>query len=177
MNEPEYFQNNLYLISKMFGNCIKEINRISFSRSNDFKKSGRISVEPLLISMQNDLELYIDIDEGMANILVYEVTENQNLQSRIQKSLQKNKIYPSQEIENKNIIISQTLKDPIVGINLISRKKESFDFYKMCGFQMRFSNKNTISIGAYINPSKTSDICILTQDELDKNLDYKTFLE
>jgi hypothetical protein len=176
MNTPDYLQKNFYWISKLFGKHIKEIDRVFFSKNNDSEKGGRVSVEPLLISTEDGLNLYIDLDEGMANIIVYEVNNDKNLQSKLEQSIRRMPIYPSQKSEENNIVFSASLRNSIKGIDIISRENEPFDFYKMCGFRVRFQDENHISIGAYINPSKTSDICLLTQNEVDENLHYETFL-
>lgn len=165
----EYLSCNRTLASQLIGQKMQYITRLM-----DLEPENELRMEsgPLLIQTFNGSRLYMDVDEGKANILLFDADEqNQPINYTINKIRHKQIIIGQENFPNKLAFLRE---QAIAKIEIISRLYESYDFYSMCGFRLTFANRQLICIGAYLTEIKIPDVWILMPDEVDINLHYQT---
>lgn len=173
MMASEYLKNNQNLAFQLIGQKIKSLARLMYF---EVKDEIRLESGPLILETYNEFRLYMDVDEGQANILLFDASySKQNLNQNINRYPYRNLILPNKE-EQDGIISS--LSKTISNIEIISRPDEDFDFSRMCGFKFIFNDDHCLNIGAYLTDAKIPDIWILNHDEIDiENLYYQPLIE
>jgi len=165
----EYLSRNRTLASQLIGQKMQYITRLMYLEPED---ELRMESGPLLMETFNGSRLYIDVDEGKGNILLFDASEqNKSINQTINKFRYKKMLIPQ---ENSLGELTFLLNQSIAKLEIISRPYESYDFYSMCGFRLTFANSQSICIGTYLTEIKIPDIWILMPDEVDINLHYQT---
>lgn len=173
MMASEYLKNNQILAFQLIGQQIKSLTRLSYLKPQD---EIRLESGPLILETYNKFRLYMDVDEGQANILLFDANySQQNINENINRYPYKNLIVPDKKPQNN---VGSLLSKIISNIEIISRSDEDFGFSSMCGFKLIFNERHFLNIGAYLTNAKIPDIWILNPDEVDiKNLSYQPLVE
>ncbi len=164
-SSTEYLTRNLTLISQLVGQTIQKIIRLMYLEPED---ELRMESGSLLLETHQGSRLYLDVDEGMGNILVFDASEpNQPINHKISQFSYKYTLFPE---ENDHGILKCLEEKPISKIEQISRPDEEHNFYNMCGFKLTCSKGKSVYMGAYLTDLKIPDIWILTPEEIEQNL-------
>lgn len=167
-SSAEYLTRNLTLISQLVGQTIQSISRLMYLEPED---ELRMESGSLLLETHQGSRLYLDVDEGMGNILVFDASDlSQPINQTIRQFSYKHTIYPE---ENQKDTLGFLIEKSISKIEQISRTNTDYNFHKMCGFKLTFSQNQSVYIGAYLTDLKIPSIWILTSEEIEKNLHYQ----
>ncbi len=165
----EYLSRNRTLASPLIGQTIQYITRLMYLEPED---ELRIESGPIILETRNGSRLYIDVDEGMGNILVFDASDKTKpINHTINNFSYKYIIFPE---GNSQGTLTSLLEQPISKLEIISRLDENYDFYSMCGFRLTFSKGQSVCIGAYLTDLKIPDVWILMPEEVDINLHYQS---
>lgn len=163
-SSPEYLSHNLTLISQLVGQTIQCISRLMYLEPED---ELRMESGSLLLETHQGSRLYLDVDEGMGNILVFDASDlSQPINHTISQFSYKHTIFLE---ENLAFLLEKTISK----IEQISRPNTDYFFHEMCGFKLTFSQAKSVYIGAYLTDLKIASIWILTSEEIEENLHYK----
>ncbi|WP_445630535.1 hypothetical protein [Nostoc sp. DSM 114167] len=159
---------NLKLIHRIINDRIKFITRLTSLEPQD---ELRTELGSILLETYSGTRLYIDVDEGMANILLFDASDpSQPINQNIKAITYKYFIFPRMEGQDS---LASLLVQPISDIEVISRDNEYYGFYSMCGFRLNFPNSKSLCIGTYLTADKIPGAWILMPEEVDVNLRYQ----
>lgn len=165
----EYTTNNLHLIRQLIGQEIRFIIRLTQIKPEE---QLRLELGSLLLETYQGIRLYIDVDEGQGNIVLFDAgDENISINRKISEFTYKSQIYPENKFWRR---LQSFLSASIDNIEIISRSDEIKTFFTMCGFKLTFSNGKSLYIGSYLTDLRLPEICILFPEEVEDNLIHQT---
>ena len=161
----EYQINNVRLIQQLIEHKVKSIIRLTVIEPED---ELRLEFGPLLLETYSGIRLYIDVDRGRGNILLFDASnEHTNVSRKIDEFLYKSKIYPEDKTYS---LINSFFSHPVCAVDLVSRPDEASLSFTMCGFRLSFHNGKFLYLGSYLTDLKLPELCILFPEEVENNL-------
>ena len=166
---PEYTTNNIRLIQQLIGQKIKFIIRLT---QIEPEEQLRLELGSLFLETYDGVRLYIDVDEGLGNIVLFDACDkNIAINRKINEFSYKSQIYPENKFRSR---LNFSLSASIDGIEIISRSDEIKTFFSMCGFKLTFSNSKSLYLGSYLTDLRLPEICLLFPEEAEDNLIHQS---
>ncbi|MEQ8999926.1 MAG: hypothetical protein RID53_25860 [Coleofasciculus sp. B1-GNL1-01] len=167
-SSAKYLARNLTLVSQLIGQTIQHIIRLMYLEPED---ELRMESGSLLLETNQSSRLYLDVDEGRGNILVFDASDtSQPINYTISKFPYKYTVFPEGYSQG---LVTSLLDQPVSKIEVISRPDKDYNLHSMCGFRLTVSPGHSVCIGAYLTDLKIPDLWILTPEEMDTNLHYQ----
>ncbi len=172
ISSSEYISNNLHLAHQLIGQKIKSIIRLTLLEPED---ELRLELGYLILETYNGVRLYIDVDEGLGNILLFNASDkNLTINRKIDYFSYKNELYPEHKFQS---ILNSFLVAPIDNIEIVSRSDEIKTFFTMCGLNLTFSNGKSLYLGSYLTDLKLPELCVLFPEEIEENLIHQRLVD
>ena len=166
---PEYTTQNIHLIQRLIGQKIKFVIRLT---QIEPEEQLRLELGSLLLETYEGVRLYIDVDEGLGNIVLFDAYDkNIAISRKINEFSYQSKIYPENKFWSR---LNSFLSASIDSIEIVSRSDEIETFFTMCGFKLTFSHGKSLYLGSYLTDLKLPEICLLFPEEVEDNLIYQS---
>lgn len=162
IRKAPYFYENCDVLLRLIGSKIVSVYRVSDIETDDVLHD----YEPIIIETDTDNQIFINVDEGMSNIMFIDNIGNKEAMKQILARYNE-----MLRIEIVNNYKSELLPDidftsPIKDINIISKEHEFSGWYEMSGIEIKFESGDVFIIGTALTDLHIQGIWILYKNEL-----------